>query len=141
MARSQFGILEAPIVDGLSVPATGEFIVLEAVAGEALVIPNGTMLLTADFVRQGGDLLLVGPDGEQVLIQGYFELADPLALATAGGAELAPDLVASLAGPLAPGQYAQVEAAADVDPIGVASVVDGTATATRTDGTKVTLVD
>ena len=99
------------------------------------------MLLIADFVRQGGDLLLVGPDGEQVLIQGYFELADPLALATAGGAELAPDLVASLAGPLAPGQYAQVEAAADVDPIGVASVVDGTATATRTAGPKVTLVD
>ena len=119
--------------------AASEIIVLEAVAGEALVIPHGTMLLTADFARQGSDLLLTSPDGDQVLISGYFELADPPALATAGGAELAPELMARLAGPLAPGQYAQTGPAADSEPIGIATVVDGTVTATRTDGTKVTL--
>jgi len=58
--------------------------------------------LLAAFVRQGADLLLVWPDGTQILIKGYFALDHPPALITEGGAMLAPDLVAQLAGPLAP---------------------------------------
>jgi Ca2+-binding RTX toxin-like protein len=47
-------------------------------------------------------------------------------------------VVARLAGPLAPGQFAQTEASADVA-IGRVTALDGTAVATRVDGTRVTL--
>ena len=89
----------------------GQTVVLAVDGVETIIVPGGSFLLLADFVRQGGDLLLVGPDGTEVLIQGYFDLAEAPALATEGGAVIAPDLAARLAGPLAPGQYA---AAGDV---------------------------
>ena len=76
----------------------GEIVVLKAISGDQLVIPNGTMLLVAEFVREGPDLLLIGPDGDRVLIQDYFTLAEPPVLMTEGGAVLPPDLVALLAG-------------------------------------------
>ena len=40
----------------------GEIVVLKALSGDQLVIPNGTMLLVAEFVREGPDLLLIGPN-------------------------------------------------------------------------------
>ena len=55
------------------------------------------------------------------------------------GASLPPDLIAILAGPLAPGQYAEVGAPAELAPIGRVTTADGTVTATRADGTVVTL--
>ena len=33
----------------------GEIVVLQALSGDQLVIPNGTMLLVAEFVREGPD--------------------------------------------------------------------------------------
>ena len=120
-------------------PVGGGFVVLQAVAGAPLVIPNGAMLLAADFVRQGADLMLVAADGGRVLIKGYFDLADPPALATAAGAVLPPELVARLAGPLAPGQYAQLAPEAGAAPIGSVLTLEGTVTATRADGTVVEL--
>ena len=130
---------EAMASGAIDAPSGGGITVLQASPGETLVIPGGAMLLDADFLRQGDDLLLVGADGVQVLISGYFASADPPALATAGGAVLAPELVARLAGPLAPGQYAQAGGADAGAPIGVATIVEGEVTATRADGTKVTL--
>lgn len=70
-----------------------------------MVIPNGTILLAAELVREGPDLLLIGPDGDRVLIQGYFTLAEPPVLMKEGGAMMRANLVAPLAGPAAPGQY------------------------------------
>lgn len=90
-------------------------------------------------MREGGDLLLVGPDGTTVLIQGYFDLADPPALSSEGGAVLAADLVARLAGPLAPGQYVAAGDGIDELPIGRVEESIGEATATRIDGTTVSL--
>ena len=119
--------------------ADGETIVIAATPSAALVVPRGTLLLVADFVRQGADLLLEGPDGARVLIKGYFALEEPPALMTEGGAMLSPDLVVRLAGPLAPGQYAQAGPAAEAAPIGRVSTVEGTVTATRADGTQVVL--
>ena len=63
----------------------GEIVVLTALSGDQLVIPNGTMLLVAEFVREGPDLLLIGPDGDRVLIQDYFTLSEPPILMTEGG--------------------------------------------------------
>ena len=117
----------------------GTTIVLTAGGAETLIVPGGSFLLLADFVRQGGDLLLVGPDGTQVLIQGYFDLAEPPALATEGGAVLDADLVARLAGPLAPGQYAAADDGIEAQPIGRVDETIGEATATRVDGTTVSL--
>ena len=117
----------------------GEIVVLKAISGGQLVIPNGTMLLVAEFVREGPDLLLIGPDGDRVLIRDYFTLAEPPALMTAGGAMLPPDLVALLAGPAAPGQYAQTEGGIEPQPIGRVDEMVGAVTASRVDGTTVTL--
>ncbi len=61
-------------------------IVLQAAPGEALVVPHGALLLVADFVRQGADLLLVGSDGARVPVKDYFAIEAPPALMTAGGA-------------------------------------------------------
>ena len=43
-------------------PGDGGIVVLKAISGGQLVIPNGTMLLVAEFVREGPDLLLIGPN-------------------------------------------------------------------------------
>ena len=117
----------------------GQPIVLTIDGAETLVIPGGSFLLLADFVRQGGDLLLVGKDGTQVLIEGYFDLAEPPALATEGGAVIDADLAARLAGPLAPGQYVAAGDDIEEQPIGRVDETIGEATATRVDGTTVSL--
>ncbi|MBT4428757.1 MAG: hypothetical protein HOC88_17785 [Rhodospirillaceae bacterium] len=118
---------------------SGQALILEAGGAETLIVPGGPFLLLADYVREGGDLLLVGPDGATILIQGYFDLAEPPALATEGGATMAADLVARLAGPLAPGQYVDTGAGIEEQPIGRVDESIGEATATRIDGTTVSL--
>ena len=110
-------------------------------SGEALTVPEGFGLFMAAFERQGSDLLLVAEDGGQIVIKDYFAIAEAPALMTAGGAVLAPDLVAMLAGPLAPGQCAQFGPGPGMGafPIGKVATVEGEVTATRADGSVVTL--
>ncbi len=113
--------------------------ILTAAPGPALVVPHDAFLLKADFARAGADLVLTGADGTTVVIVDYFALAEPPALATADGATLPPDLVARLAGPLAPGQYAQLAGGLEAAAIGRVVTVEGSVSATRADGTQVTL--
>ncbi len=129
----------SPQTVGTSTGSENALIVLTATPNGALVVPHGAFLLNANFVRQGSDLVLVGDDGTRVLIKDYFALFEPPALMTEGGAILPPDLVARLAGPLAPGQYAQLAAASQAAPIGHVVTVEGAVTATRIDGTQVVL--
>ena len=91
-----------------------DVLVLDAGSGLAtLTVPGGGFLLTADYVRLGPDLLLVGSDGRQVLIRDYFTLgADAPDLVTEGGARIAAKLAGGLAGPVAPGEFAQAAAGA-----------------------------
>ncbi|MFP6740804.1 MAG: FecR domain-containing protein [Alphaproteobacteria bacterium] len=112
---------------------------LEAAPGTAITVPHGTLLLVADFARQGADLLLTGPDGQQVLIEGYFASENPPSLTTSGGAVLAPEMVARLAGPLAPGQYAQASGETGATAVGSVETIEGTVTAIRADGSQVIL--
>jgi hypothetical protein len=114
-------------------------VVLTAETAETLIVPGGAFLLRADYVREGGDLLLVGADGTKILIQGYFDLAEPPALMSEGGAVMAADLVVRLAGPLAPGQYADAGDGLEEQAIGRVEESIGEATATRVDGTTVSL--
>ena len=115
------------------------YAVLTAQGGEALTVPDGFGLLGAAFDRQGSDLLLVAEDGSRLVVRDYFADADSPALMTTGGAVLAPDLVAMLAGPMAPGQYAQLTPGAGAAPIGKVQTADGSVTVTRADGTVVEL--
>ena len=115
----------------------GQFDVVLEAAGQTVVVPGGHMLLVADFVRQGPDLVLVGPNGETVLVRGYFAAPEPPALATEGGARISPDLAAKLAGPIAPGELAQAGPGLDSLPIGQVRVVAGDVILTRSDGSQV----
>jgi len=104
-----------------------------------IVIPGGDMLLHADFTRAGSDLLITAPDGSQFVIVDYFDGQTEAGLITDGGALLPFDLVSALAGPASPGQYAQSEDGIEEVPIGRVDETVGEATATRVDGTTVTL--
>lgn len=122
-------------------PAQGPTLI--AVEGaETVVVPNGTLILDAEYSRSGADLILTAPDGDVVRLQDYFQQEIAPDLMTEGGAVINAAMATRLAGPLAPGQYAQ---ATDTDvlgqPIGQIEGLEGRATATRADGTQVTLQD
>ena len=83
---------------------------------------------------------MVSLDGEQtVRVVDYFTHADAPALYAADGTSLKGSIVESLAGPLAPGQYAQSGATAEAGAIGQVEELSGTATVQRADGTTETL--
>ncbi|MGB1087886.1 MAG: FecR family protein, partial [Alphaproteobacteria bacterium] len=105
--------------------------------GDALIVPAGFDLLHADFARSGHDLVLTAPDGAQLVITDYFALPLQADLATADGAVLPAATVAALAGPQAPGQYAQAGAndAAGQQIIGEVKTIEGRVVITRADGT------
>ena len=113
--------------------------VVQAEGGTSQVLPAGAWVLQAEFVRQGPDLLLVGADGQQILIRDFFQLPNPPDLVLEGGLFISAQLAARLAGPLAPGEYAQAAPAGASGPIGKVVELEGKATATRADGTKVEL--
>ncbi|MDJ0951533.1 MAG: Calx-beta domain-containing protein, partial [Alphaproteobacteria bacterium] len=119
--------------------SAGGPIVLEAASGESLLVPGGRFLLTAEYARQGDDLVLTGKDGQVVLIRDFFALEEPPVLVNETGMQVLPELAARLAGPENPGVYAQAAPAGAGNPIGQVSQLKGEATATRADGTQVTL--
>lgn len=116
--------------------------VLNADGAHSLTVPGQGFLLDADFHRSGPDLVLVGQDGHQVVITGYFSQATPPTLQTPGGAVITPDLASKLAGPMAPGQFAQAaDTASDAaaQPLAAVGKVDkasGTVEVTHADGTR-----
>ncbi len=113
--------------------------VLEAGHAGTVVVPGGDTLLLADFVRQGPDLVLSLPSGEKILIKGYFLTDQPPILSTEAGAVVAPEDATLLAGPRAPGQYAQATAPGTDQAIGQVNQIEGQVFATRADGTRVAL--
>ncbi|WP_417520232.1 FecR domain-containing protein [Minwuia sp.] len=108
--------------------------VIDASGLGSVVVDHGTLLLTADYVRQGPDLVLVGADGEKVLIVGFFDSETPPNLFTVNGAEVTGHLASILAGPRADG-FAQ--AGGDLgEPIGAVDSADGTVFVSRADGSR-----
>jgi hypothetical protein len=65
-------------------------------------MPGGDMLLVADYVRERSDFILVGPEGQIVIVDNYFSMANPRTLTTAGGARTTGDLVQNWPAPLHP---------------------------------------
>lgn len=117
--------------------------VLDAAGRGNLVVDQGSLILVADYQKSGSDLILTGPDGVKVLILNYFESSTSPDLWTAGGARVASETAAKLAGVHDLVQYAQAGGAdsAAVQPIGVAEAVRGDVLAVRADGTRVVLRD
>ncbi|MDW4496598.1 VCBS domain-containing protein [Sulfitobacter sp. D35] len=110
-------------------------IVLEAQADGAFVLPEARLLFGADFQRAGADLLVVNDGADTYRVPGYFAAREPADLTEPDGAVLRGDLVERLAGPIAPGQYAQVGAVPTDPPIGQVETSDGETSVQRVDGT------
>ncbi|GAA0592431.1 hypothetical protein GCM10009099_32440 [Caenispirillum bisanense] len=120
---------------------TGSTTVIDA-AGGPVTVADTALLLHGQYARLGPDLLITGPDGDSVLITGYFTHAVFPDIAGPAGVRLDGSLAARLAGPQAPGQVAQAtggamtEIAQAADAIGTVTKVTGTVFAIRADGTR-----
>jgi VCBS repeat-containing protein len=102
-------------------------------------VSDGFALFTADFIRDGHDLVLQDETGTVLRLPEYF-IGDTAADVIAeDGASLSGRVVERLAGPLFPGQYAHASGFDPVDAIGQVETLGGSAFAQRTDGTVVQL--
>ena len=108
--------------------------VIQAMPDAKVLVPDGGWILGAKFSRQGQDLILVGKNGEQLLIRDFFRLENPPDILTEGGSLIRADLAVRLSGPIAPGEFAQTGAGAAAKPIGEVEDAEE-AKVTRTDGT------
>ncbi|MBT3306432.1 MAG: hypothetical protein HN377_08100, partial [Alphaproteobacteria bacterium] len=115
--------------------------VVVAKQAPVVLVPAGGWLTHADFTRSGPDLLITGQNGEQILVRGYFSSADSPSLTTEGGLSISGNIVGRLAGPLAPGQYAQAGDAAVTDPIGQITTIQGSVEIERADGSRETVAE
>ncbi|CCQ73777.1 FecR domain-containing protein [Magnetospira sp. QH-2] len=108
---------------------------------EQVVLPTEFGMATAEYDREGSDLIMTGSNGDKVVLVDYFAQDEAPDLATADGAVITGSVASKLAGPLAPGQVAQSEIAAmeGMAPIGQVDTTTGTVTVTHADGTKETL--
>ncbi len=97
----------------------GLVVMLDAAAsdGAPLIVPGGEFLVHADYVRDGPDLALVGPDGAQVLVVNYFAVSQAPVLESDTGLRIRPQVAEKLAGPVAPGQYAQAAPGVAAEPV------------------------
>jgi Ca2+-binding RTX toxin-like protein len=111
--------------------------VIEATGQTSIVVDHGALLLTAEYVRSGPDLVLVGADGTKILLIGFFANETPPNLFTLGGAEVSGHLASLLAGPAASG-FAQTTGDLG-NPIGVVEDAEGSVFASRIDGSRVQL--
>ncbi|MBZ0138402.1 MAG: FecR domain-containing protein, partial [Pseudorhodoplanes sp.] len=101
-------------------------------AGDFVTIPDADLLFNGAFRRVGDDLSITGRDGAHVLVEDYFRTDKRATLLSPEGAALTPAVVAALAGPLAPGQYAQAGSAPSANPpIGRVDKVEGNASVVR----------
>ncbi|MEM9636988.1 MAG: Ig-like domain-containing protein, partial [Pseudomonadota bacterium] len=116
-----------------------EVVTLFADPSGAVAVPDSALLFNGTFFRLGPDLYIVNDGAANFRVPDYFSHATAADLKDPNGAVLRGDLVELLAGPLAPGQYAQVGGATAAGPIGQVETVEGTSSVQRVDGTVETL--
>jgi FecR protein len=102
-------------------------------APDHVEIGDTQFLFTAHFKKAGPDLILTGDDGHKLVLVDYFNLPTRPDL-TSHGATMSADLVARLAGPDAPGQYAQAGAPAGAQVVGKCERLTGGATVQHANG-------
>lgn len=110
-------------------------VVLDAAKGDLLDLPGGPLILGGRYVRQGPDLLLVGPDGQTVLVLNYFAVSVKPNLINSDGVVIPPDLVDVFTAEPPPKPPSMKIANAD-DPIGTVDGVAGAVFVGRADGTR-----
>ncbi|WP_158498850.1 FecR domain-containing protein [Magnetospira sp. QH-2] len=101
---------------------------------ENVEFPAGFDIASAEYGREGADLVVSDGDGGSVVVQDYFAQSEPPTLSTPEGAEIDGSVATKLAGPMAPGQVAEVGSASLGEPIGQVDTVDGSVTVTHADG-------
>jgi hypothetical protein len=114
-------------------------ILIDTAGGRPIAIPDAGLLFSAAFDRDGRDLVLRNEGSPDIRVVDYFDGAPPADLVAPDGASLRGATVERLAGPEAPGQYAQVGAQGGADPIGQVESLSGEATVQHSDGTVETL--
>lgn len=108
-------------------------------ADGTITLPTRDFIADADIARDGQDLVLTAPNGDTVIIDGYFS-ADPAPVLTApDGSALTPALVQSFAHGAGPLQYAAASGANDASPVGAVHEIHGKATVTHPDGSSETI--
>ena len=112
-------------------------LIYQAASGAPVMLPDGQFASDATYRQQGDDLVLTGPDGTTVTVEGYF-LADPAPdLLTPEGGRMTPALVDSFTPPESAGQYAQAgQVAQAADAIGQVQDLSGQVFVVRADGTR-----
>lgn len=112
-------------------------LVLQADGADRLELPSGDFIANASMTREGNDLVLQTPNGETVVVEGYFTATPAPTLHADNGTALTPNLVDSFL--RSPMEYAANETASDASPVGAIEEVKGNATVTRADGTVETI--
>ena len=126
----------APLREFVSDSAT----VLRAGGDSPILVDDGAQLFGAEFRRAGRDLLLLNDAGPPIRIVDYFVHATPPDLVSGNGGLLRGATVEKLAGPVAPGQYADAGGAISAEaPIGQVESLEGGARVQHADGTVETL--
>ncbi|MGB0747408.1 MAG: VCBS domain-containing protein, partial [Magnetospiraceae bacterium] len=97
-------------------------------------VGSWAFLQDGDFTRNGPDLVIDGPGGERVVVLDYFTHAAPPNIESDEGIALDGAVVTALAGPAAPGQYAQAASPSPGVAIGQVTTVEGLVTVARADG-------
>lgn len=115
---------------------TDDVITLWGDASGVVPVPDSALLFNGEFYRLGPDLYIVNDGAANYRMPDYFGGGDAADLRDPNGAVLRGDLVERLAGPIAPGQYAQAGTASGAAPIGQVEAAQGEATVQRTDGTE-----
>ncbi|MGI9462684.1 MAG: FecR family protein, partial [Aestuariivirgaceae bacterium] len=105
----------------------------------SVAIADSDLLLSGTYSRDGDDLVLTGADGQQLQVVEYFSQGTPPALISSDGKMLSGDTVSLLAGPQAPGQYAQADDGQFGSAIGQVETLSGSASAQRPNGLTVEL--
>ena len=133
---------------------------IEALADAPILLPDDPGYLTAEYVRDGDDLVIETPSGEVTVVTGYFSLDAPVDLIVAGAA-ISGKVVGALARPrpeaaqtdaadgyadasadAAPSAGAHAAEAGSIEigqPIGKIGEISGEAFAKRADGSVVSL--
>lgn len=121
-------------------PHGGAHLIQADGSGSVTIPGNGTLLSEGDYSRSGTDLVIHGPQGQDVIVRDYFATDHPPKLITASGASLDGSVVTRLAGPQAAGQTAQAgsgqtDAGNELIGIGKVKSLKGEVTVKHPDGT------
>jgi len=120
--------MSTPTPPGGPAPAPGAASAVSVGTG-AVALPDGIAFDTAAFARVGDDLVLTGPDGARVVVDGFFGLGPRPDLEAADGGRIPGDVAARLADAADAGTGSTAV-------VGRITAVDGTVTVLRADGSR-----